>query len=71
LQLDRLGASGDMNCDGAIDAFDIEPFVTAQTDPAGYPQRYPDCHIELADIDGDGEVNAFDIEPFIDLLLNP
>ncbi len=69
LQLDRLGASGDVNCDGGVDAFDIEPFILALTDPEAYERQYPNCHVTLADIDGDGEVTAFDIEPFIGLLL--
>jgi hypothetical protein len=60
---------GDLNCDGVIDAFDIEPFILALTDPPGYAARFPDCDRNLADINGDDEVNAFDIEPFIGLLL--
>lgn len=63
-----LVAGGDMNCDGAIDAFDIEPFLLALFDPAGYAAQYPDCDVRLADIDGDGSVDAFDIEPFLALL---
>ena len=59
---------GDLNCDGAIDAFDIEPFLTALFDPGSYAGMYPDCDINLADINGDGSINAFDIEPFLDLL---
>ncbi len=34
-------AVGDLNCDGAIDAFDIEPFILALTDPVGYGTAYP------------------------------
>ncbi len=59
---------GDVNCDGAVDAFDIEPFVLALTDPAEYGRRFPDCRVELCDINGDGAVDAFDIAPFIDML---
>ncbi len=67
-----VGATaGDVNCDGAIDAFDIEPFVMALSDPNGYAARYPGCKRMNADIDGDGAVDAFDIEPFIALLTNP
>ncbi len=64
-------STGDLNCDGAIDAFDIEPFILALTDPKGYEAAWPDCDIDLADINGDGEIDAFDIEPFIDLLVGP
>ena len=59
---------GDLNCDGAVNAFDIDPFVLALTDPAGYAAAWPDCDIMLADCNGDGVVNAFDIDPFVELL---
>ena len=62
---------GDLNCDGAINAFDIDPFVLALTDPAGYAMAYPDCDHMLADINGDGTVNSFDIDPFVELLAGP
>jgi predicted outer membrane repeat protein len=64
-------AFGDLNCDGAIDAFDIEPFLLALFEPGQYAGRFPDCDIELADTNADGRVNAFDIEPFLDLLFGP
>lgn len=59
---------GDLNCDGVINNFDIDPFVLSLTDPAGYAAQYPDCNITLADINGDGAVNNFDIDPFVALL---
>ena len=59
---------GDLNCDGEVDAFDIDPFVLALTDPAGYAAAYPDCNINNADTNGDCVVNAFDIDPFVELL---
>jgi hypothetical protein len=59
---------GDLNCDGAVNAFDIDPFVLALTDPAAYALAYSDCDIGRADVNGDGEVNAFDIDPFVGLL---
>ena len=37
-------------------------------DPGSYPGQYPDCDINLADINGDGFIDAGDIEPFISLL---
>jgi hypothetical protein len=61
-------ALGDLNCDGAVNAFDIDPFVLALTDPPGYAAQYPNCNYMLGDINGDGAVNAFDIDPFVDLL---
>ena len=59
---------GDLNCDGDVNAFDIEPFLIALFDPGQYPILYPNCDINLADINGDGSVNLFDIEPFLNLL---
>jgi hypothetical protein len=56
---------GDLNCDAAIDAFDIEPFIAALVDPQGYAIGWPDCNIDLADMTGNGVIDAFDIEPFI------
>ena len=52
-----------------VNAFDIDPFVLALTDPAGYAAAWPDCDRMLADCNGDGVVNAFDIDPFVELLI--
>jgi 6-phosphogluconolactonase (cycloisomerase 2 family) len=60
--------AGDLNCDGAINTFDIDPFVLALTDTAAYAEAYPGCDWMLADINGDGFVNTFDIDPFVLLL---
>jgi hypothetical protein len=56
---------GDLNCDGSVNAFDIDPFVLALTSPAAYELAYPSCDILRADINCDGSVNAFDIDPFV------
>ena len=65
-----LGAQpGDVNCDGLINSFDIDPFVLALSDPVAYAEAYPDCDILSADVNGDGSVNSFDIDPFVDLLV--
>jgi len=69
--VDGDGMPGDLNCDGAVDAFDIEPFALAVFDPQTYGNQYPNCDINSADINGDGSVDAFDIEPFIELLFGP
>ncbi len=61
--------TGDVNCDGAVNAFDIDPFVLALTSPTGYASAYPECDLGSADASGDGVVNAFDIDPFVDLLI--
>ena len=52
----------DMNCDGQIDAFDIEPFLDLLFG-GGEP-----CAPCTGDVDGNGEINAFDIEPFLECL---
>jgi YVTN family beta-propeller protein len=62
------GLPGDLNCDGVVNGFDIDPFVLALADPAAYAAAYPDCDRLLADINGDGVVNGFDIDPFVLLL---
>ena len=60
---------GDLNCDGLINAFDIDPFVLALTHVPAYYAAYPYCNHMNADINGDGLVNAFDIDPFVELLV--
>jgi len=62
------GVVGDVNCDGAVNALDIDPFILALTDPDGYAVTWPDCDILSADINGDGMANALDIDPFVALL---
>ena len=58
----------DMNCDGNVDGFDIQPFVLALTNPSGYQQQYPNCDLMLGDCNGDGGVDGFDIQAFVDVL---
>jgi len=60
---------GDINCDGNIDGFDIQPFVQALTDPDGYHATHPDCDIRSADTNQDGVIDGFDIQPFVALLV--
>jgi hypothetical protein len=62
------GLRGDLNCDGVVDNFDIDPFVLALTDPEAYAAAFPDCDINNADTNGDGLVNNFDIDAFVALL---
>ena len=64
---------GDLNCDGEVNLFDIDPFVLAVISaqngvPEEYYDAYADCDIMLADIDADGSVSLFDIDPFVTLL---
>ena len=48
----------DVNCDGEVNAFDIEPFLRSVFDEC----PCSDC---AADTNGDGNIDAFDIEPFV------
>jgi hypothetical protein len=59
---------GDLNCDGRVDFFDIDPFVLALFDPAGYAIAYPACNIANANANGDASVDLFDIDGFVALL---
>ncbi|MBL8878084.1 MAG: hypothetical protein JNG88_03100 [Phycisphaerales bacterium] len=56
---------GDMNCDGRVNNFDIDPFVQALSDQDGWLAEHPSCDLMNGDINGDGEVNNFDIDPFV------
>jgi hypothetical protein len=51
----------DANCDGSVDAFDIETFINVLGGATP-------CSACAADVNGDGVVDAFDIEPFINCL---
>ena len=59
---------GDVNCDGAVNFADIDPFVLALTDPLTYAQSYPECDSLLGDVNDDGALNFGDIDPFVALL---
>ena len=65
-----VGLPGDMNGDGAVTAFDIDPFVLALSDPDEYANQFPDVDPVLAgDMDGDGTFNALDIDGFVQTLV--
>jgi hypothetical protein len=59
---------GDLNCDGTVNGADIDAFVLALTDPAGYAAAYPACDIKNGDCNSDGTINGLDIDPFVTLL---
>ncbi len=59
-----VAVRGDMNCDGAVNAQDVTPFVEALLDPAAYAAAFVCCRIQNADINGDGTVDGLDIAPF-------
>lgn len=56
----------DTNCDGVVDALDIEPLICLLFDP-----NCPPCSPCAGDTNGDGVVDALDIEPFIECLFGP
>ncbi len=65
------GASGgtcdacDMNCDGDVNALDIENFLGLL-----FEGDVP-CDTCTGDVNGDGSIDALDIEPFLDCLFSP
>lgn len=63
--------AGDMNCDGLLNNFDIDPFVLVLTEPELYSQLYPDCDIRNGDVNEDGLLNNFDIDAFVEHLGQP
>jgi thiol-disulfide isomerase/thioredoxin len=63
-----LSGTGDLNCDGVVDNFDIAPFVLALTNPEGYAEQYPECDPMFGDVNEDGQLNNFDIGPFVQLI---
>ena len=60
---------GDMDNDGDVDNFDIQPFELALTDMAAWEAQYGLTDGALrGDIDGDNDFANFDIQPFEGLL---
>ncbi len=68
LGLKAVYTPGDLNCDGAANFDDINPFVLALYSHAQYQQQYPDCDWHLGDINNDGFLDFDDINPFVALL---
>lgn len=60
---------GDMNCDGLVNNFDIDTFVTALLAPADYLAAFPNCNLLAGDINRDDALNNFDIAPFAECVL--
>lgn|GEM_PF-3868735 len=56
---------GDLNCDGAVNFDDIDPFTLALGNKPGYEAQYPNCNWRLADINGDFRVNFNDVNLFV------
>ncbi|MCG8404837.1 MAG: thrombospondin type 3 repeat-containing protein [Phycisphaerales bacterium] len=66
---DCLPLYGDMNCDGMVDEFDIEPFVLALLNPAGYSASFPFCNMANADANGNLLIDGSDIQDFVSTFL--
>jgi hypothetical protein len=65
----RVYQPADMDCSGNIDFGDLDGFVLALLDPAGYRAAAPDCVLEAADVNLDGQVDFADIDPFVNCVL--
>ena len=62
---------GDMNNDGALNNFDVDPFLLALSDPEGYEDDFPGLEgsrVYHGDCDCSGTFNNFDLDPFVALL---
>jgi hypothetical protein len=66
--LPSLYMLGDLDCSGAVNSDDINPFVLAVSDPVAYQAAFPACDVNLADCNDDGWVNFDDINAFVALL---
>jgi hypothetical protein len=65
---DECDGLGDLNCDGAVNFDDINPFVLALSDPVAYQQAFPNCPFAKRDINGDGTFDFDDINGFVAVL---
>lgn len=59
---------GDMNCDGIVDFFDIDPFRTALDGEDVFYEQYPEGCYFHGDVNQDGVIDFFDIDPFVELI---
>ncbi len=60
---------GDMNCDGKVNGLDIQAFVQALLNPAGYSAAYPGCDINNGDMNHDAAVSTTDAPLFAHAVL--
>lgn len=77
--------AGDANCDGAVNNFDIDPFVQGVLQPPppdatpapldylllGASQSCWELRRCWGDLNGDGKLNNFDIDPLVGCILSP
>ena len=62
---------GDMDCSGTVDIDDVAPFVSALVDPSDYNAMFPDCNIDLADMNADTLRDGRDLHDFVATLVAP
>ncbi|MCG3129113.1 MAG: hypothetical protein CHACPFDD_04022 [Phycisphaerae bacterium] len=63
---------GDMNNDGSVNGFDVDPFVLALAGATGYASAYPGLAGSMVfhgDLNCDGNLNGFDVDPFTDRVI--
>ena len=59
---------GDMNSDGSVNMFDVDPFVDALADLGDYSEDYAGLGatgVYHGDMNCDGSLNMFDVDPFV------
>jgi len=64
---DECEGKGDVNCDGVVETADIDAFVLALGNPAGYAAAYPGCDALRADTNFDNALDSADIAAFVQL----
>ena len=55
----------DANCDGFVNALDIDPFVLALTNPTAWQMQYTCDLYCVNDVNSDGSIDALDIDVFV------
>jgi hypothetical protein len=63
-----VGMQCDFNGDGVVNTEDINPFILALTDAAGFAAAFADVDLLVADPNQDGLINTEDINSFIQCL---
>lgn len=61
--------AGDLNCDGAVNAADVQPFILLLTDPAAYAAAYPACASARGDLNSDTLIDGADVQQFVATLV--
>jgi len=71
LRIAGLPCPGDMNCDGEVDANDVNPMILALTDPTGYMNAYPLCSVSNGDMNNSSTTDGDDLQLFANELMQP